>query len=552
MTLMLPCRIKARQRQWTDDGHQLGAENTEHGTENQEWAESDRGTHFGHTVLRRVRAALLGLAVLLVPQGVAAWDVHPADRARSLTLEMRLQEAEQALEGPVSDTRMALERGRMLLYATRYEEAWKILERPDVAATPEGAQLGQLARDSARSVAGAFVVHDLHRDVIVRMQDDRDQPLVPFISEVVHASREVLRRGLGVELPRPMHVELVRDHFSLSAMTGLPEEAARTTGTVAIANWGRVTMVTPRSMNAGYPWMDTLAHELTHVALGMGTRDRAPLWLQEGIAKHFEKRWRRPDAYDDHPSPDALAAAGFEMGLARGFDEIGPSVALLPSPAHAMVVYAQVESFLRYLVGELGEQVLVELVPRLREATEEEGVSDALVSMSGRDLASWQEGWRSWLGSTRREVPRELSHGGKGPDALAVRNVRLGRLLVERGHGGAAVQLLEPASKQMPEELQIRYLLAKAHLGAGSPERAWKELEGAAPPMTPHAEAFALWGRMVADRQDGVGAELAFFRGLSLNPWSPEVACEGLAAPALPGDGDRSWLCGAARKYPRY
>jgi len=67
-----PYRDKARARQWTDGGHQLGAENTEHGTENQEWAESGRptsaptlcafcvlcgspqcdpGTHFGHTVL---------------------------------------------------------------------------------------------------------------------------------------------------------------------------------------------------------------------------------------------------------------------------------------------------------------------------------------------------------------------------------------------------------------------------------------------------------------------------------------------------------------------
>jgi len=35
-----PYRDEARQRPWTDDGHQLGAENTEHGTENQEWAES--------------------------------------------------------------------------------------------------------------------------------------------------------------------------------------------------------------------------------------------------------------------------------------------------------------------------------------------------------------------------------------------------------------------------------------------------------------------------------------------------------------------------------
>jgi len=72
-------------------------------------------------------------------------------------------------------------------------------------------------------------------------------------------------------------------------------------------------MVTFRSMNAGYPWMDTLAHELTHLALGMARATARPRGLQ-GIAKYFEKRSRRPDTYDDHPSPDALASAGFETG----------------------------------------------------------------------------------------------------------------------------------------------------------------------------------------------------------------------------------------------
>ena len=494
------------------------------------------------------------VAVFLSAPSAHAVDLHPADRARTLTLELKFEAAQKVLDGAmIDDASVALERGRLLLYATRYEEAVRVLERADVAATPEGEQLGQLARNCARSMSGAYVVNDLYRDVVVRVQDDRDQVLVPLIAEVIHAARLALRRGLGVELPHPMRVELVRDHFSLSAVTGLPEEAARTTGTVAIANWGRVAMVTPRSMDAGYPWMDTLAHELTHVALGMGTRDRAPLWLQEGVAKYFEKSWRRPDAFDDHPSPDVIAAAGFEMGLARGFDEIGPSVALLPTPEHAMVVYAEVESFVRYLVNQQGEQVLAELVPRMREAGDEDGVSEGLRSMTGRDLAAWQKAWRERLPSSRGRMPKELTlTGSQHPSVLAVRSVRLGRLLLERGHEAAAIKVLEPARKEMPEELQVRYLLAKAHWRAGELEQAWKELSVADPPMTPHAGAFALRGRLLADRGDGVGAEIAFFRGLALNPWSSEVACEMLTTPSLPEDDLRSWLCRAARAWPRY
>jgi len=501
----------------------------------------------------RFAVVVAALFAVFLSAPAQAVDLHPADRARALTLELKFEEARKVLDGALMDeASIALERGRLLLYETRYEEAVRVLERADVASTPEGEQLGQLARDCARSVAGAYVVQDLNRDVIVRVQDDRDQVLVPLIAEVIHAARLALRRGLGVELPHPMRVELVRDHFSLSAMTGLPEEAARTTGTVAIANWGRVAMVTPRSMDAGYPWMDTLAHELTHVALGMGTKDRAPLWLQEGVAKYFEKSWRRPDPYDDYPSSDVVAAAGFEMGLARGFNEIGPSVAMLPTPEHAMVVYAEVESFVRYLVNQQGEQVLAELVPRIRDAGSD-GVSEGLQSMTGRDLDGWQKAWREHLPSPRGRMPKELTlAGGKHPSVLAVRNVRLGRLLLDRGHDAAAIQVLEPARKEMPEELQVRYLLAKAHWRAGELEPAWKELSAAEPPMSPHAGAFALRGRLLADRGDGVGAELAFFQGLSLNPWSSDVACEMLTSPSLPGDDLRSWLCRAARAWPRY
>jgi len=492
-------------------------------------------------------AVVCAVAFLCLAPSGHALQVHPADRARNAILELDLERAREAVEGAVvNDASVALERGRLLLYETRYDEAAEVLERADVAATPEGKQLGELARNCARSVAGAYVVRDLHRDVVVRMQDDRDVVLVPFIAEVIHASRQSLRRGLGVELPHPMRVELVRDHFSLSAMTGLPEKAARTTGTVAIANWGRVTMVSPRSMRAGFPWMDTLAHELTHVALGMGTRDRAPLWLQEGIAKYFEKRWRRPDAYDAYPAPDALAFSGFETGLALKFDELGPSLAMLPSPEQAMVVYAEVESFIRYLVQQQGESVVVELVPRIRSAPEADGVSEALRDMTGRDLEGWYEAWRTQL------EPGDPWEGAAKPSSLAIRSVRLGRLLVGRGHHEAAVRVLEPGRKELPKELQIRYLLAKAHVRRGDIDQAWKELSKADPPMAPHAGAFALRGRLLADRGDRVGAEVSFFRGLALNPWSEEVACEMLETPLLPSDDTRAWLCRAARKRPRY
>ncbi len=496
-------------------------------------------------------ALLWVFALLCTSNQALAIELHPALFARQLIVELKLEQAEKVLNAvPVDDTAAAIERGRLALYATRYEQARKILERKDVAATPQGKQLGELARNCERSMAGAFVVHDVQHNVIVRMQDERDQVLVPLIASVIESSRKTMREGLGIELPSPMRVELVRDHFSLSSITGLPEEAARTTGTVAIANWGRVAMLTPRAIGVGYPWLDTLAHELTHVALGMGTRDRAPLWFQEGVAKYFETRWRRPDPFDAYPSPDNVAAEGFKRGLALEFDNLGPSLAMLPTPQQATIVYAEVESFVGYLVNLFGEQLLVELTSQIH-SDGENGINTGLLSNTGKDLASWKQAWRKTLEASSTQAPEEL-FGTKTPNTLAARNVRLGKLLLERGHSSATLRLLEPAMSEVPDDLQVSYLLGKAHMQAGALEQAWKALERVTPTSTPHAGAFALRGRLLADRNDSVGAEVSFFRGMSLDPWNEEVACEMLPSPHLPREDYREWPCLAARAWPRY
>ncbi len=230
----------------------------------------------------------------------------------------------------------------------------------------ETKHLGEIARGCARATAATVIVHDQEKGVWLRLQDDEDRALVPLLVDVAVKAREALSKDLGVLLPSPIRIELVRDQLTLSAMTGLPYEAAKTTGTVAIAKWGRVTMLSPRT--DGYGWMDTLAHELSHLALTAGTRDKAPLWLQEGIAKREETRWRERWPHDDLPSTDAYAAVGIGMGLGRPLDKLGPSIAMLPSAEQAAVAYAEVSSFVKFFAAEVGDDALPRLVVEVKEA----------------------------------------------------------------------------------------------------------------------------------------------------------------------------------------
>ena len=476
-------------------------------------------------------------------------DLMRASRARDAILELDLPAGQHALEGvDPADEALSVERARLMLFSGDYDGAVTLLSRADLAATEEGAELGYISAGCARGMAATVTVRDDARGVEVRLQDDEDRALVPMLADVAVLVQKTLIKDLGVELPRPLRVDLVRDQFTLAAMTGLPLEAARTTGTVAVAKWGRVTMVSPRAMPHGYPWLDTLAHEMTHLALSRGTRDKAPLWLQEGVAKREETRWREPQPLDDVPSIDVIAAVGLDKGLGRPIDKLGPSIAMLPTPEQAQVAFAEVQSFIRFWTKELGDDALPQLVLRIRALDDPSDVSRAIKEVSQVDFAEWDRRWRGHLATVSHELPADLTPGGSIPNVREiVKRVRLGELLRARGHFASAVGQLSRAQVIVPADASIRCFLAAALLGQGDRAAAAPWVETIEDVHGRQGRWWSLHGLLFADRD----AARSFSYGVGLDPLNPAVACEELAEPALPGDAIRAALCEASRRIPR-
>lgn len=468
--------------------------------------------------------------------------------ARGSILELDLASARTVLDGAgMDDPVIAVERARLAVYEGNCDRAVELLSRGDLAMSDETRHIGDIARGCARATAATVVVEDKAKGVWVRLQDDEDAALVPFVVDVADRAREALARDLGVRLPSPIRVEIVRDQLTLSAMTGLPYEAAQTTGTVAIAKWGRVTMLSPRS--GGYGWMDTLAHELSHLALTAGTRDKAPLWLQEGIAKREETRWREAWPHDDLPSPDAFAAVGLAMNLGRPLDKLGPSIAMLPSAEQAAVAYSEVSSFVRFFAAEVGDDALPRLVVKVKEADGADPANTALKEVSGLDLAAWDTRWKQHLAGVSTAIPEELKPGAHLPQLKQVaRSVRLGQLLADRGHHRAAAVEHAAAQVVVPWDASVRCHLAGALLGAGDTASAALLV---ASPDEVHGRHGRYWSLHGLLHPPPEGDARAFFLGLSQDPLSSEVACEEKPAPATPADPLKKALCEAARRVPR-
>jgi hypothetical protein len=501
------------------------------------------------TFLSRILVGVLAVVVMATPATARADDAARARDARSAILELDVAKGHALLDDIVSsDAQVSLERGRLALYEGDYDRAVAILSKPELARSDAGAELLAVAEGCARATAGAIVEVDAARGVNIRFQDESDAPLAPFLADVADAARETLLRDLKVELPRPLRIELVRDLFTLAAMTGLPESAAHTTGTVAVAKWGRVTMISPRAIPHGYPWADTLAHEMAHLAQTRASRERAPLWLQEGVAKRQETRWRPGRPLDDFPAADVLAAVGLDKGLGRPIDKLGGSIALLPTAEQAMVAFAEVSSFVRFWIKSTNEDALPELLVRLRLAEGDEYVDSAMKVVTGNSLSEWNARWLTYLGGVRRELPRGTRLGDGHPGLADVqRGLRLGSLLLERKHPGAAKQVFEPAQKLAPFDPLLRHHLAQALFDLGQKSEAEKLISRMEDVHSEFGPWMALHGRWLEEQGEGERAAAAFDTGVQLCPLLPEVACEAKSPPDVPHSPTKAPLCLAAR-----
>jgi hypothetical protein len=455
---------------------------------------------------------------------------------------------------------VALERARLAIYELDCDGASAILARPEVQKIESGEQLADIARGCQRVTAALAVDRDEKRGIEVRWQDEHDRALAPLLFDTVAAARETLTRDLGVDWPLPTRIVVVRDLLSLSAMTGLPYKSAQTTGTVAVAKWGRVTLLSPRASHHGYAWRDTVAHELTHLAVTRASRDQAPLWLQEGVAKREEIRWRDPGPFDDRPSPDAVVQRGLELNLGLPLDKLGPSIAMLPSADAAMVAFAEVTSFVRYYARESGDDALPKLLVELRGGKEPEA---ALQAASGADLKAWDMRWRAYIASRPHEsLPALFGLGGERGDGEKLRDLRdrnrLAELLLARDHAAEAVQELDrialAASPSAPEawdramgDPSVRWLRARALEAAGRREEGKSLVADPKEVLSSYGPWWAVRGRWERIGGDEATATASFIEAVAADPFDAEAACETLDAAAGPPDPAKKALCDAAR-----
>ena len=378
------------------------------------------------------------------------------------------------------DADLLYQAARARFFGGRFAEASALMARAVAAGHPDPYDERALFERTA-DVTQDFVVETRGDRLAVRYRPGVDRVMVEEAFDTLELAEKHLAPILGGPPPGVMVAELYPTGRVFTAASSLTEQDVKTTGVVALSKWARLLVTSPRVLGRGYPWRDTLAHEYIHQVVSHHTGDRAPVWLQEGIAKYLDNRWRDgKDRFQLEPRAETLVATALRDDTLVPFEAMHPSLAKLPSADLAALAYAQLASLLHFVFTRGGDDVLPPVFAEIAR-----GVDPRIALAKAAGFGSFEDleaGWRVWVrGQGLRdldveEMPIALDGGGdeaSNDPVMAKRKelagfVRLGELLLARGHADAA--LIELAKADGPEGrssplLQTR--IAEAHLARG-------------------------------------------------------------------------------------
>jgi thiol-disulfide isomerase/thioredoxin/tetratricopeptide (TPR) repeat protein len=424
--------------------------------------------------------------------------------------------------------------GETRFYQGRYPEAYDALQ----GAVKGGWQdrFDELPLFERTMYATANWVEEQRGRFAVRFRPGVDAILIDDAFTAIQGSDRNIAPLLGGSPPGISRVELYPDARSFIAASSLWLEDVETTGVVGLAKWSRLLVTSPRALERGYAWQDTIAHEYIHLVVTHHTADRAPVWLQEAIAKYLDARWRDgKDRFRLTQRQQGLLADALRTDTLVTFEEMHPSLAKLPTAERASLAYAQLATLMQYCFERGGEQVLVRTLPLVAQGIDPR---EALAQGAGvADFAALEADWRVWLakqplvGKLLQELPTVLDGGDEmatdpvlAQRADLARFVTLGDLL--RKYGETEASLVEYA-KAIPEDEPASPLLsnriAQANLDLGRLDAARKAVEASLADYPEFALTHKTLGQVLVKQGDLPRARQQLAEAAEIHPFDPEV-----------------------------
>ncbi len=496
-------------------------------------------------IARNLAVIAVSISLVMIPLTAHA-DNDVFDRAEQMLAAWNITDARQAIDeyaaGAEDTPRHQYLEGRYAFYTGDYEKAKKLLSQAvDGESHPRWEQLRDIV-ESTMEVTEGYERHvSPSGNFEIFVEPGRDEILVPFALEALEKAYDNLGDELGHRPDHPVRVEIYPRESVLADVSALTKQNIRTSGTIALCQYNRLMITSPRAVLRGYSWVDTLIHEYVHLLINQRTVETVPIWMHEGLAKFLERQWRGDDEEMIEASSEHLLERRLEDDDLIPFEAMHPSMALLPSQEDAAVAFAQVYTTMEYLRRELGQGAFSQLLDTVDEGYE---AREAYAKVLGTEWDRFENfEWRNYLHErSRPELPDdeesvyeerlifddEAAQAGNELDDVEIPEARehlqLGQMFQVRDRFGAAAVQYQKAQELMGDEnpiLQTR--MAKSFTLSGDPEEAIAALQTVKELHPSYIYTWVELGRAYIAAGNYHAAREALREAARINPFNPEI-----------------------------
>jgi hypothetical protein len=305
--------------------------------------------------------------------------------ARKLLGELAASPAMSRRSDPVAYYQL----GELMASVDLYEPAISMLEKAD-------AKLDDVSFDDRirqllmrERLGTAYQIHRT-KNFEIRFPDDVSPEGAARLGEVLEAELERIRKIVPVAQFQPVQVNVLWWSEFRSTFTGTDHILGFYDGTITLPFAG-ILRLNPEIVAIA-------SHELAHAVLAQATNDRAPSWLQEGLAQRIEMVPYHRNAFNMYDDDRLIAVSLLDPVLRDSVDGDLISEA-----------YIESQTLVRYLEAAYGRGGLQKLIVSLRDGASED---EALTRLSGKSLAELDIAFRQWGRSAKTvfENPKPIDY----------------------------------------------------------------------------------------------------------------------------------------------
>jgi len=407
--------------------------------------------------------------------------------------------------------------------------------------------LGQGGEDEKRKAFASFIEETLtlissfkrveSSHFVVSLDEKQDGILAEYLIDSLEKTYQVMAQQYGFRPQEKIRIEVFPNAKAFYLATTLSVRDIEVTGAVGIAQFNKLMMLSPRALVHGYRWLDAISHEYMHYLIFKLTKNRAPIWFHEGMAKHEETRWRNGPSYLS-PFYQTLLARALSEGRLIRFEQMEPSLVNLESPEDVQLAYAEAASAIEFILMKSGYGGLQKVMNRMA-STDHKGAAEAIQEVLGLPFPEFEMTWKGFLSSKgyqeiagvhgQRYKIKEGRYDEERMDTEEIKSLvaknktHLGDLLKERGRMEAAVLEYRRALEESPNSVTIMQKLSSSLRMMARDEEALELLKRARDISSDHPGIFTALGRTYLKLKRTKEAKDSFQEAIQINPFDPEA-----------------------------